>query len=97
MKNKPTKIYLQTGEVDPDTDFNDLRGVTFCSKQINKNDLVYYEPKALLVELRNFLIAFDRPMITLSAINYFLGYLKHNELETRNQKPETINPKHKTP
>jgi hypothetical protein len=44
MKNLPDTIYLQTdpeNESDPDVDFNDLEGVTWCQNRINETDIAY--------------------------------------------------------
>lgn len=43
MKNIPEKIYLQTGleGLDPDIDFNNLSGVTWCIDKLGLNDIEY--------------------------------------------------------
>lgn len=46
MKNLPKKIYLQVGEkCDKDADFNELKGITWSTKRIFKNDLIFYLSK----------------------------------------------------
>lgn len=42
MKNLPTRIFLQVGEeVDKDTDFNELHGVTWWSDRVFDTDIEY--------------------------------------------------------